>query len=225
MLHDLTDKIDDGRERKLDLDNIVRLIVHRIDFSNDSGAGYFDDVQPCLTEALTGEDLAARFMDDRRVLAQDRMRNDDGLDIEWRDRPGRWTGGEIPYHVLARHDGHLDQMLRISEFGPHARRWSWSGVALAVAGDFRAGNEPPPIAQWQACVRFTALWVSWLQRPVVECVFGHTELPDASKDSGKDCPGIVFDMDRLRWEAEGHPLAHLTKAQAEGQLLAMGVRF
>jgi len=69
------------------------------------------------------------------------------------------------------------------------------------------------------------LWASWLQRPPPESVFGHTELPDASKDAGKSCPGENLDMDRIRWEIDGMPKGHYTRTAAAAMLREIGVRF
>ena len=79
----------DQRDRSLSA--IVREIVHRIDFSHDSGGGRWADVSPIAREALTGFDVAERFRDCRVV-------EDD--EPQWMNRPGAYTGGLVPYTFL-----------------------------------------------------------------------------------------------------------------------------
>lgn len=220
-VRDLTDELVDKRERKRDLDALVRVVVHRIDFSKDRGGDSrfkFWGVKPVPREALSGYHLAERFTDMRKVPAGKRYG-----DYDWRDRPGNYTGGEIPYHFLVRTDGTVDQCLELSEYGPHARRWSWTGVAVAVAGDFRTGKDHPTAHQVNTTARLCALFAAYLGRKPHECVFGHTELPDASKDPAKACPGANLSPDHVRWATEG--LEITDRESALGEFNRMGVRF
>lgn len=207
----------DYKRVKKNLANQCRFVVHRIDFSEDDGGnGYWRDVKPVPCAFLTGETVIQRFADKRRVKP---------LEKDWRDRPGRYTSGKTPYTFLGKWNGGADQLLPLSEYGPHAMRWSWSGVAYAVAGDFRYEKDEPTKEQWADLVETAAIFCAWFQQPPTECLFGHTELPGGSTNPDKECPGPNLDMHRLRWEVEGHPLAPETKERAELRLRAMGVVF
>lgn len=220
MLRNLVARVDDGRERALDRTKLQRFVVHRIDFSKDNGGDYWHGVRPVPRDVLDGIELAQRFRDTRRVPAGDRRSS------EWRDRPGVATGGENPYTFLGRYPGSVDQMLRVTDYGPHARRWSWTGVSYAVSGDFRVrpGNTPHA-GQWQDLVEMAALFRSWLGGSVRDVIHGHDELPHASHDASKECPGLFLDMHRLRWEVEAHEFAQLHSVDAEARLLDLGVEF
>jgi hypothetical protein len=208
----------DKRKREVPLADFRRFIVHRIDFSaDDGGGGYWPGVTPIPRATLNGPLVAQRFMDERRVASNDRR--GDGAD--WRDRPGAYTGGEIPYTFLGLMSGKVDQMLAVTEYGPHARRWSWGGVSYAVSGDFT--HDEPTGEQWQSAVEIGSLFVAWLGKHPVECVFGHTELPGGSSDAQKQCPGHNWDMDKFRWTIEGNPLAQMSRDDAIKALLERGV--
>jgi hypothetical protein len=212
-------KIPHQKERGVEA--ISRIIVHRIDFSDDDGGGgYWKNVQPLLTDRLDGDKVIARFKDDRRVKPEDRIG-----DGEWRDRPGAYTGGLQPYTFLICAGGRVDQMLELSDYGPHARRWSWSGVSIAVAGDFRDPDVHPAPSQQEALVELVAVLSSLIERNPFDCVMGHSDLPDASSDPAKICPGPGLDMDKLRWAAEAHDAAQATKEETRARLVSMGVLF
>ena len=65
-----------------------------------------------------GFNLAGRFTDSRMVPGRDRTRDVHGDPVrrDWRDRPGAYTGGEVPYAFLGRMRGSVDQMIPISRF-------------------------------------------------------------------------------------------------------------
>jgi hypothetical protein len=220
----LSGELSDATDRKVDRGKLSKFIVHRIDFSHDSGGDYWRGVSPVPRRDLDGHKVAWRFTDTRKVPGDDRAKDKHGRtkQTDFRDRPGAYTGGEIPYCFLGKYEGGIDQMIPISHYAPHARRWSWSGISYAVAGDFRERDDPTE-NQWRDVVDIGALCVSWLQRPVNECVFAHDELPAASKDPDKRCPGGRLDLDRLRLAIESSELAQMTKQQAEGYFLAIGV--
>ena len=219
MLRNLIDQVDDGSSRVLDRSKIVRFVVHRIDFSEDDGAGYWSGVKPVPRDALDGIETAQRFRDARRVTDDERLEN------EYRDRPGAYTGGQNPYTFLGRYPGGVDQILRVTDYGPHAMRWSWSAVSYAVSGNFCARpGHTPHAGQWADVILMAALFCAWLGANPVDVVMGHDELPGV-RAGGKECPGIYFDMHRLRWEVEAHELSRLSKQDAEKKLTDIGVVF
>lgn len=200
---------DDGKSRRLSLANLTQTAVHRISFAGDDGGGHFDDVAPIPDERLDGPAMAARFHDRRRVSKFKR---------HWADRPGSYTAGQTPYALLLLADGEVDQCLAISDYGPHARRWSSACISLAAVGDFR-GHAPTP-AQWETAVSLCALLHSWGAPPV-----GHTELPRSSSDPSKQCPGRMWPMGSFRVEVAAHHYARLSRFAAEETLKALGVVF
>ena len=111
---------------------------------------------------------------------------------------GSYTGGEMPYSFVLTKSGVWEQALALGDVGPHAMRYNAEGVGLAVIGDFR--HETPTAVQWIALVEFCCQLVNWIGLPVNECLFGHDELPGASKDQEKECPGRYIDMRELRSE-------------------------
>lgn len=191
-------------------EDIDRAAWHRITFSkDDGGGGYWGDVAPIPDDDLNGSVLVERFTDERRVSRAKR---------DWRDRPGSYTGGRGPYPLLIRTDGVIDQTAELFEVTPHARAWSWRAIGVAVVGDFR--NHKPTEAQWNTSVRLAALLIAWGTNQS-----GHTELPGASSDPSKECPGKLFPMGLLREQAQAHPLAALLPWEAEQLLLASGILF
>lgn len=109
---------------------------------------------------------------------------------------GSYTGGRVPYTFLVRPDGQVDQMLALYDIGPHALRWSSRAIGLACSGDFR--KHRPTAEQWLAASQIATairMWIGptcWIE--------GHTDLPDATKDKTKECPGKLWDMHAFRGE-------------------------
>lgn len=216
-------KLSDGRRRERKLENIRRFVVHRISFRRDDGGGGYWKVNPIHDHALTGDDVVRRFMDCRTVPEGDRRVDKHGNDVEWRDRPGSYTGGEVPYQLIGLRGGGVDQALEIADYGPHARRWSWTAIGYAAVGDHDVDH--PEMAQWEDAIEMAALFSAWFGRRPHDCVFGHDELPGGSADASKRCPGQFWDMEIFRLKVREHRYAALKSAEAEQVLGAMGVVF
>ena len=166
-------------------------IRNKIDICDDGKprSRKFDHVDKLIVHRIgdslgeTGVEIAAAFRDESTYAA------------------GSYTGGNMPYHFVIRKTGVIDQCLTLSDHAPHARRWNASGLAVAVVGDFRV-HEPAP-AQVEALRAFCGLRVLYgLQ------VVGHTELPGASKDKNKQCPGNKLNMNQLRSDAAAYAAQH-----------------
>ena len=169
------------------------LVVHRISFA-------LDDVCPVPDEILDGPKIAGMYRDTCKY------------------RAGSYTGGQMPYTFVVLQDGTIDQCLPVRELGPHAKRWSWPGVSLAVVGDHR--RRQPPEGQWFAVILFAALWhAAGLD------LHGHTELDGASDDPLKRCPGKYLSMDVVRRVAAGRALEISGPEEARAALLQLGVIF
>ena len=179
---------DDGNHRALDVGGITITAFHRLSFAKDKPRDY-PDVTPIPDRELTAQAVAERFADKREY------------------RAGAYTGGQMPYGLLVLPSGIMQQALPFSEYGPHARRWSFKAFALAVIGDFT--KHAPTAEQWLSCIEIGALLQACGCAPR-----GHTELEGASRDASKQCPGGFFDMLALRAEIETHPNVKLAAHHA-----------
>ena len=94
------------------------------------------------------------------------------------------TGKRVPYHVLILDDdkGTAQQLLPMSIRGSHARGYNRFSWAVAVVGEGR----PPSPPQRERLVQILA---AWLPANGGLRVKGHMELPGASADPNKSCPG------------------------------------
>ena len=137
-----------------------------------------------LSIARTPDKLIEAFQDTREFAA------------------GSFTGGQIPYTFLITTDGRVYQLLHVDDVGWHARRWSLTGIGVAVAGDFR--NHEPTEEQWDSLLELSALLCYWIG-PGYQLA-GHTELPLATNIAGKECPGSHLDMAELREQVKDRVL-------------------
>lgn len=162
---DYTSECFDG-QRQFRGERPDKIIIHRISFEHD-------DVSPVPDVSLQAIDVSAMFMDQGKY------------------RAGYYTGGHIPYTFLVTASGECQQMMPVCEIGWHAKRWSSTGVGVAVAGNFnlRSPTKHQVDTLVKVCSVFGAIGMS---------VYGHTELPLSSRDPTKQCPGENLDMNWLR---------------------------
>ena len=113
------------------------------------------------------------------------------------------TGGEVPYGFmiggnlgLPEYDGVIWQCLPLSEKGSHARRFNSIAVGVAVIADPRV--RPCSEAQMQSLIDLLVLLSMNIKLEPADCIRGHMELPRASSDPNKLCPGPLLPMDVLR---------------------------
>lgn len=102
------------------------------------------------------------------------------------------TGGGTPYHFVIGYSKTF-QCLPLKDCGVHARRWNTKALAIAVQGDFN--HEHPTAYQKYAVDLLSASLCRFLG--AVD-VWGHTELPEATKDPMKRCPGAYMYMHNRR---------------------------
>lgn len=102
------------------------------------------------------------------------------------------TGGESPYHFVIDYCKTF-QCLSLKDCGVHARRWNTKAIAIAVRGDFN--HEHPNAYQKYAVDLLSASLCRYIG--AVD-VWGHTELPEATKDPMKRCPGPYMYMNNRR---------------------------
>lgn len=107
---------------------------------------------------------------------------------------GLGTGGRAPYHILVRRDAAAtaEQLLPLTVQGCHSRGYNGRSWALAFVG------ETPTDAQYRRIVEVSAILL-----PANGGLWntGHTELPGASGDPNKRCPGPGLLPDQVASDA------------------------
>lgn len=108
----------------------------------------------------------------------------------------KYTGGEVPYAFIIGADAGstIWQCLPISEVGAHARRWNKQAIGVACIGDFR--KHVMPSHQYAQLIKLLACLQFGFPRDLK--IKGHDELPSASSDPNKKCPGDKLSMERVR---------------------------
>jgi N-acetyl-anhydromuramyl-L-alanine amidase AmpD len=169
---DITEKVDDRKEKVRDFDKIRTLAVHRVGrLLNRQG-------QVVSNLGRKAEEICGRFISDPEVA--------------------KYTGGELAYTFIIEEDGTIKQCLPIDDVGQHAKRWNATALGVAVVGDFRY-EEPTPQQHTALVDLLVALAQAWALDPM-EAVKGHSELPGGSSTPEKRCPGPLLDMHSLRAE-------------------------
>ncbi len=142
------------------------------------------------------------------------MRNIDLIVIH-RNENGH-TGAELKinapneYHLFVRRDGTVDITLAFELRGAHAIGVNHNSIGVAVHGCF---IDPPPgrsylnmrptQQQLDALEMLVGGLKWWLGKDLY--LAGHTEIPKASADPAKVCPGRHLDMHRLRAVTKSKP--------------------
>jgi N-acetylmuramoyl-L-alanine amidase len=127
---------------------------------------------------------------------------------------GSYTGGYVGYTFIIRRDGLVDQLRQLNQVTMHSIGYNHTYIGVAVVGDFNK-HQPTP-AQWDSLVELCYL-LSLQIGPNWE-LHGHTELPGASRDPKKICPGKFLDLKKL--EAE---IRATTKRRIVEELTSQGV--
>jgi len=105
---------------------------------------------------------------------------------------GQGVGMKNPYHYYIDREGVIEIAAPMHEVTPHAWKKNRQSIGVGVLGDFR--SEAPTAAQWQA-----ALALCLLLPPSLE-ICAHDELPLATSDPNKECPGRYFKVADLSQE-------------------------
>lgn len=172
-IKDITALVDDGKPHER-AKRVSKIAIHRVGL----------DLYNHINLGPTAQDICAHFTGRNGVFPE----------------VAKATGGEVPYTFIVgggsdTYDGVIWQCLPVMDVGRHARRWNEEAIGVACIGDFRV--KPPTRAQVHAvtdlCVE---LCLSLGIGP--EEIWGHMELPNASADRDKECPGMFFDVERLR---------------------------
>ena len=165
----IVDEVADGRIKRLDPSRVNKLIIHRV--------GVNLKAKPPVNWGNSARDIAPHFLGSAKPDA------------------GKNLGHEIPYTFFVTPDGVVEQTLHLYDYGPHASRYNSTGIGIAVIGDFRV--VPPTEEQYKSLV--------WLCAVVCDStdiksgdIYGHTDLPNASRDPTKVCPGDKLSISKLR---------------------------
>lgn len=164
--------------KRLSLRHLRYLVVHRLSLARKTEA----NPNPVPDHLLTGADVIEAFRD-----------------------PRMGTGGNTPYHslVLLDKEGTLEQLLRLGVRGSHAgdtrppgerKGYNWRSLSVAVIGN--ADERPITEPQYRRLVQ-----VAYDLLPLCGELVGHTELPYASRDPNKRCPGRFLDLHPVRTAA------------------------
>jgi hypothetical protein len=155
---------------KKDPANLAYLVIHKTSLAlRDPEANPF----PIPNELLDGPSLAGRFTN-----------------------PKLGTGGLIPYEILVRGNeaAAAEQLLPLYIRGAHAIGYSWRSIAIAVVCQDELTNPDITPAQRDRLVKICTALVPLGQGLKI---VGHTDLPSASADPRKVCPGSKFALDML----------------------------
>lgn len=192
---DIIKQVDDGKHRTRDFDKIKIFAVHRVGRLLNSSGDVVNDI------GRTAEEICDAFLNDPAV--------------------SKYTGAEIAYTFIIEGDGVIKQCLPIDDVGQHARRWNTSALGIALVGDFR--HEHPNEPQFNAlCDLLVDLCSAWALDPR-DAVRGHTELPGATADAAKRCPGDKIAYDESGMEGVRYEVVRLMKDSARLRLLNYGV--
>lgn len=167
------DQTDIGQTRRpnrvRDTDNIKRIVVHKFGPEVDG-------------EAITDVSVA------RKAFARRGM---------W--RAGSYTAGKMAYHFLYDFNtGTIYQALPLDRVGVHAIGFNWDSVGVALIAS--RGESQVCSPDWQSFYDFLAQLRVGIMHDNGNFVHihGHMELPGASRDPFKDCPGHGINLRQLR---------------------------
>jgi len=176
-VEDVIDQVADGQPHILDLQALSTIAVHRTgkDLRNDIDLG---DTAVEVCSHFTGI-------------------NDTYPEV------AKATGGEVPYDFIIggdlgapEYDGVIWQCLSLSDAGRHAKRFNSTAIGVACLADPRV--RPCSAKQMASLVDLCAVLSMAIKRDPFDCLRGHMELPNASSDPNKQCPGPLLPMKVLR---------------------------
>jgi len=138
----------------------------------------------------------------------------------FRDAP-EWTGGGMPYHIIIRRNGMIEQAVAFDRKAPGAVAANPVSIQVALVGDLL--HHKATVAQEAALLDVCIDLNEWLGfDKAVIC--GHTDFPGASKDPKKVCPGPGIDLKRIR-ELTSQWACSIPKDEARGYLENYGYVF
>jgi len=193
VINDIIDAVKDGKEGLRGLSKIRYLVIHRVGIDLKSGK--------VLGDGVRGTSIAKEFVENDELY--------------------QYTKGENPYtFYVGGHDsfeGDVWQALPLDEIGKHARRWNIRGLGIGCIGDFR--YMAPSFKQYMSLVDLCVALCGYLDLNPLRAIKAHDELKGGSSDPGKECPGRLMDISRLRLD-----VYELMKEQHRQYLIDAGAR-
>jgi hypothetical protein len=110
--------------------------------------------------------------------------------------PNLGTGGRPPYHAAILQDTTIEQMLPLAVTGSHAINYNWCSWGVCVIGNTTL--RPPRPGQVESLIAACRVLACANGGLSIE---GHTDLPGASGDPNKVCPGHLMPLDVVRSNA------------------------
>jgi len=111
-----------------------------------------------------------------------------------KEEVGKYVGYKMPYtFVLNPHNRVVYQSNYITAVTPHAKSQNKTGIGIAILQDLR--NEALTPEAYVTLVKFCAYLRQTTGLDLT--VAGHTDLPGATDDPDKECPGKMLDCARL----------------------------
>lgn len=112
---------------------------------------------------------------------------------------GSYTGAKQPYHFIFKPDTKIVyQALPLTANALHAGKYNRKSIGVAILQDLRwhpLHPEAEETLSWLLAHLCKTVHIITGTMPTVK---GHTELPGASSDPQKQCPGKLLDMHRTR---------------------------
>jgi N-acetyl-anhydromuramyl-L-alanine amidase AmpD len=138
----------------------------------------------------------------------------------FRDHP-EYTGGKMGYHILIQRDGVVEQAVEFARASQGAIVANPYSIQIACVGDL---TKYPLTTSQQCSLLDTCVdlceWIGYDKAQLK----GHTEIPGATRDPKKDCPGKMLDMGELR-KLVWNWACSTDKAETEEHLIACGYTF
>ena len=130
---------------------------------------------------------------DKLVIHRTAQKSLDELNVLFQD-VSVGTGGKFPYHIVIFSSGTTVQCVPLNRAAPGALLYNDSGIQIALTGDFRFSKKPT-VEQQSALESICGLLFKLYGRLQI---VGHTEMPGASTETNKICPGTGLDLKKLR---------------------------
>lgn len=199
QIRNIIDRVADGKGASRDWEAIEGAMVHRVgvDLKTGGEIGY------------DGETIARAFI---------------GA-IPKFEAVAKVTGHQNAYTILIggnlgleEFDGVVWQALALDEVGYHGRRFSAPFIGIACIGDFRVSL--PSKLQRNSLVDILVELCGAFGWDPYKKIKGHDEVPYASKDPNKECPGSLLAMNPLRDD-----VATIMKDRSRRRLFEAGLVF
>lgn len=107
----------------------------------------------------------------------------------------RYTGHKLPYSFIVEEGGRVAQCLPVTWVGPHALKKSVDWLSVAFIGDFR-DSEPSEAQNVSGTILVRGL-LGMIGKGIA-AIEGHTNVPGATGDPRKQCPGKGLNLHEVK---------------------------